>query len=117
MQGPPGAWRRGAAPMALGAISMAQLPPPHAYVWIVGRVRSHQGAAAGTPSWVSAASTAARVTFVGYWRRGLTEEQLRAAESQGCPTGRDSPGAARDRCGRRGAAAGCVFTLYRFQVT
>jgi NADPH-dependent ferric siderophore reductase len=67
------------SPMALGALRGAQLP--HAerpYVWIAGEsgcvkeLRRHFVRERGVDR--------RRVTFVGYWRQGMTEEQLRAAE-------------------------------------
>ncbi|MFE6333099.1 siderophore-interacting protein [Streptomyces sp. NPDC057806] len=64
------------SPMALDALRGAQLPPAgHPYVWIAGEsgcvkaLRRHFVAERGIDR--------RRVTFVGYWRRGLTEEQLR----------------------------------------
>ncbi|WP_327717262.1 siderophore-interacting protein [Streptomyces sp. NBC_00490] len=67
------------APMALGAIREAQLPPAaRPYVWIAGEsghikaLRRHFVGERGIDR--------RSVTFVGYWRQGLTEEQLRAAE-------------------------------------
>jgi NADPH-dependent ferric siderophore reductase len=67
------------APMALGAIRDAQLPPAERpYVWIAGEsghikaLRRHFVGERGIDR--------RSVTFVGYWRQGLTEEQLRAAE-------------------------------------
>ncbi|MCX5421025.1 siderophore-interacting protein [Streptomyces sp. NBC_00078] len=67
------------SPMALGALRDAQLPPAaHPYVWIAGEsgcvktLRRHFVAERGIDR--------RRVTFVGYWRRGMSEEQLRAAE-------------------------------------
>ncbi|MER6284156.1 siderophore-interacting protein [Streptomyces sviceus] len=63
------------SPMALGA----QLPPAERpYVWIAGEsgcvkeLRRHFVRERGIDR--------RRVTFVGYWRQGMTEEQLRAAE-------------------------------------
>lgn len=65
-----------ASPMALEVLRAAELP--HAerpYVWIAGesgcvkQLRRHFVGERGVDRW--------RVTFVGYWRRGLTEEQLR----------------------------------------
>ncbi|MCX5333892.1 siderophore-interacting protein [Streptomyces sp. NBC_00140] len=66
-------------PMALGAIRDAQLPPAERpYVWIAGE-SSHIKAL--RRHFVGERSIDRRsVTFVGYWRQGLTEEQLRAAE-------------------------------------
>ncbi|MFF4269059.1 siderophore-interacting protein [Streptomyces sp. NPDC001536] len=67
------------SPMALGAIREAQLPPAERpYVWIAGEsghikaLRRHFVGERGVDR--------RSVTFVGYWRQGLTEEQLRAAE-------------------------------------
>lgn len=67
------------APMALDAIRDAQLPPAERpYVWIAGEsghikaLRRHFVGERGIDR--------RSVTFVGYWRQGLTEEQLRAAE-------------------------------------
>ncbi|MFF7307758.1 siderophore-interacting protein [Streptomyces sp. NPDC008137] len=65
------------SPMALDAIHEAQLPPAERpYVWIAGesgcvkRLRRHFVRERGVDR--------RRVTFVGYWRRGVSEEQLRA---------------------------------------
>jgi len=67
------------SPMALDALRQAQLPPAeHPYAWIAGesgsvkQLRRHLVGERGIHR--------RRVTFVGYWRRGMTEEQLRAAE-------------------------------------
>ncbi|GAA3825546.1 siderophore-interacting protein [Streptomyces coacervatus] len=67
------------SPMALDALRTAQLPPAeHPYAWIAGesgsvkQLRRHLVGERGIDR--------RRVTFVGYWRRGMTEEQLRAAE-------------------------------------
>jgi NADPH-dependent ferric siderophore reductase len=64
------------SPMALGALRAAQLPPAeHPYVWIAGEsgcvkeLRRHFVRERGVDR--------RGVTFVGYWRQGLTEEQLR----------------------------------------
>ncbi|MEV5362982.1 siderophore-interacting protein [Streptomyces cellulosae] len=63
-------------PLALDAVRQTALPfPEHAYVWIAGesghvkQLRRHFVRERGVDR--------RRVTFVGYWRRGLTEEQLR----------------------------------------
>ncbi|RZB14645.1 siderophore-interacting protein [Streptomyces sp. F001] len=63
-------------PMALAALRATQLPPAeHPYVWIAGesscvkQLRRHFVGERGIDR--------RRVTFVGYWRQGLTEEQLR----------------------------------------
>ncbi|MFH8340404.1 siderophore-interacting protein [Streptomyces sp. AM6-12] len=65
-------------PDPLDAVRGAQLPPTaRPYVWIAGEsgqvkaLRRHFVQERGVDR--------RRVTFVGYWRRGLTEEQLRAA--------------------------------------
>lgn len=67
------------SPMALGAIRDAELPDAERpYVWIAGesscvkQLRRHFVGERGVDR--------RRVTFVGYWRQGMTEEQLRAAE-------------------------------------
>ncbi|MFD5078283.1 siderophore-interacting protein [Streptomyces sp. NPDC058371] len=66
-------------PTALDAIRDAQLPPAAApYAWIAGEsggvkeLRRHLVRERGFDR--------RRVTFVGYWRRGLSEEQLREEE-------------------------------------
>ncbi|MGC9536105.1 siderophore-interacting protein [Streptomyces sp. UG1] len=63
----------------LGAIRADRLPPAERpYVWIAGEsghvkaLRRHFVGERGIDR--------RRVTFVGYWRHGMTEEQLRAAE-------------------------------------
>jgi NADPH-dependent ferric siderophore reductase len=64
------------SPMAVDAVRAAELPPTEApYAWIAGEsgcvkeMRRHLVRERGIDR--------RRVTFVGYWRRGLTEEQLR----------------------------------------
>ncbi|MFF7599992.1 siderophore-interacting protein [Streptomyces mirabilis] len=64
------------APMAVDAVRAARLPPTESpYAWIAGEsgcvkeMRRHLVRERGIDR--------RRVTFVGYWRRGLTEEQLR----------------------------------------
>ncbi|MFJ8081326.1 siderophore-interacting protein [Streptomyces sp. NPDC096205] len=64
------------SPMALGAIKEAELPPAEQpYVWLAGEsgcmkeMRRHFVGERGVDR--------RQVTFVGYWRRGLSEEQLR----------------------------------------
>ncbi|MBC2907827.1 siderophore-interacting protein [Streptomyces cupreus] len=64
------------SPMALDALRAARLPAAeHPYVWIAGEsgcvkaLRRHFVGERGIDR--------RRVTFVGYWRRGLTEEELR----------------------------------------
>lgn len=75
----PGAEGVEGSPMALDALREAQLPPAERpYVWIAGEsgcvkaLRRHFVGERGIDR--------RRVTFVGYWRQGMTEEQLRAAE-------------------------------------
>ncbi|MDT0392311.1 siderophore-interacting protein [Streptomyces dubilierae] len=65
------------SPMALDALRAARLPhAEHPYVWIAGEsgcvkeLRRHFVRERGIDR--------RRITFVGYWRRGVTEEQLRA---------------------------------------
>ncbi|MFJ9004458.1 siderophore-interacting protein [Streptomyces canus] len=67
------------SPMTLGALRDARLPDAERpYVWIAGEsgcvkeLRRHFVRERGIDR--------RRVTFVGYWRQGMTEEQLRAAE-------------------------------------
>jgi NADPH-dependent ferric siderophore reductase len=67
------------SPMALGTLRDARLPEAERpYVWIAGEsgcvkeLRRHFVRERGIDR--------RRVTFVGYWRQGMTEEQLRAAE-------------------------------------
>jgi NADPH-dependent ferric siderophore reductase len=66
-------------PLALTALREAVLPPAERpYVWLAGesgcvkRLRRHWVGERGIDK--------RRVTFVGYWRHGLSEEQLRAQE-------------------------------------
>ncbi|MGC4980865.1 siderophore-interacting protein [Streptomyces sp. DT193] len=66
----------GSSPLALEALRNAQLPPSQApYAWIAGEsgrvkeLRRHLVRERGIDR--------TRVTFVGYWRQGLSEEQLR----------------------------------------
>jgi NADPH-dependent ferric siderophore reductase len=68
------------SPMALFALRAAELPPAERpYVWIAGEsgcvkeLRRHFVRERGFDR--------SRVTFVGYWRQGLTEEQLREQEA------------------------------------
>ncbi|MCX4860037.1 siderophore-interacting protein [Streptomyces canus] len=67
------------SPTALGALRDARLPDAERpYAWIAGEsgcvkeLRRHFVRERGIDR--------RRVTFVGYWRQGMTEEQLRAAE-------------------------------------
>ncbi|MGY6018153.1 siderophore-interacting protein [Streptomyces spinosirectus] len=67
------------SPMALDALRTAQLPPAERpYAWIAGesgcvkQLRRHLVGERGIDR--------RRVTFVGYWRHGLSEEQLRERE-------------------------------------
>ncbi|KMS90776.1 MULTISPECIES: siderophore-interacting protein [Streptomyces] len=71
--------RHDGSPMAVDAVRAAPLPDAErAYVWIAGEcnqvkaLRRHFVGERGVDR--------RRVTFVGYWRQGMTEEQLRAAE-------------------------------------
>ncbi|BCM67090.1 MULTISPECIES: siderophore-interacting protein [Streptomyces] len=71
--------RHDGAPMAVDAVRAAELPgTERAYVWLAGEsgqvkaLRRHFVGERGVDR--------RRVTFVGYWRQGMTEEQLRAAE-------------------------------------
>ncbi|MFF8400773.1 siderophore-interacting protein [Streptomyces sp. NPDC015684] len=71
--------RHDGSPMAVDAVRAARLPlAERPYVWIAGEsgqvkaVRRHFVGERGIDR--------RRVTFIGYWRQGLTEEQLRAAE-------------------------------------
>jgi NADPH-dependent ferric siderophore reductase len=71
--------RREASPAALAALRRTELPAADApYVWMAGgsgrvkEVRRHFVGERGIDR--------RRVTFVGYWRLGLSEEQLRAQE-------------------------------------
>ena len=75
-----------AAPPAVEAVRAAVLPEGTPYAWIAGEssavreVRRHLVRERGFDR--------GRVTFVGYWRRGLSEEQVRAAaESDEAATG------------------------------
>ncbi|MEI7035088.1 siderophore-interacting protein [Streptomyces pratensis] len=67
------------AASGLQAVRAAQLPEGTPYVWIAGEasgvraLRRHLVQERGFDR--------RRVTFVGYWRRGLSEEQMRVAES------------------------------------
>ncbi|MFI9805940.1 siderophore-interacting protein [Streptomyces sp. NPDC052301] len=71
--------RHDGSPMAVDAVRAARLPAAERpYVWIAGEsgqvkaLRRHFVGERGVDR--------RRVTFVGYWRQGMTEEQLRAAE-------------------------------------
>lgn len=71
--------RHDGSPMAVDALRAAQLPrAERPYVWIAGEsgqvkaLRRHFVGERGVDR--------RRVTFVGYWRQGMTEEQLRVAE-------------------------------------
>ncbi|MEU8027433.1 siderophore-interacting protein [Streptomyces sp. NPDC049099] len=70
--------RHDGSPMAVDAVRAAHLPAAERpYVWIAGEsgqvkaLRRHFVGERGVDR--------QRVTFVGYWRQGMTEEQLRAA--------------------------------------
>ncbi|MGW2639222.1 siderophore-interacting protein [Streptomyces sp. NPDC001348] len=69
----------GSSPTALDTLREAHLPPAERpYVWIAGEsgcvkaLRRHFVGERGVDR--------RSVTFVGYWRRGMTEEQLRVSE-------------------------------------
>ncbi|CAL9561541.1 siderophore-interacting protein [Streptomyces lavenduligriseus] len=69
--------RHDGSPMAVDAVRAAELPAAERpYVWLAGEsgqvkaLRRHFVGERGVDR--------RRVTFVGYWRQGLTEEQLRA---------------------------------------
>ncbi|MEU6594858.1 siderophore-interacting protein [Streptomyces sp. NPDC046881] len=71
--------RHDGSPMAVDAVRAAHLTgAERAYVWLAGEsgqvkaLRRHFVGERGVDR--------RRVTFVGYWRQGMTEEQLRAAE-------------------------------------
>ncbi|MER6976838.1 siderophore-interacting protein, partial [Streptomyces carpinensis] len=71
--------RAPALPTALGALREVRLPPAeHPYVWIAGEsgcVKELRRHFVGERR-----IDRRRVTFVGYWREGLSEEELRAQE-------------------------------------
>ncbi|MFG2608393.1 siderophore-interacting protein [Streptomyces sp. NPDC048514] len=71
--------RHAGSPTAVDALRAAELPAAERpYVWLAGEsgqvkaLRRHFVGERGIDR--------RRVTFVGYWRQGMTEEQLRAAE-------------------------------------
>ncbi|MFG3196461.1 siderophore-interacting protein [Streptomyces sp. NPDC048208] len=70
--------RHEGAPSAVDALRAAELPPhTRPYVWLAGeagQVRELRRHFVGERD-----TDRRRVTFVGYWRRGLTEEQLRVS--------------------------------------
>ncbi|MFC9604017.1 siderophore-interacting protein [Streptomyces niveus] len=69
------------APSALDAVRAAELPRASPYVWLAGEagtvkeLRRHLVRERGLDR--------RNVTFVGYWRRGLSEEQLREEAGKG----------------------------------
>ncbi|MFB6992051.1 siderophore-interacting protein [Streptomyces sp. NPDC056304] len=63
------------APSALEAVRAAELPEGTPYVWIAGE--SSQVRAVRRHLVQERRFDRRRVTFVGYWRRGMSEEQLR----------------------------------------
>ncbi|WP_030347647.1 siderophore-interacting protein [Streptomyces sp. NRRL S-1022] len=71
--------RHDGAPMAVDAVRAARITgTERAYVWLAGesgRVKALRRYFVGERG-----VDRRRVTFVGYWRQGMTEEQLRAAE-------------------------------------
>ncbi|WP_405908435.1 MULTISPECIES: siderophore-interacting protein [unclassified Streptomyces] len=71
--------RNDGSPMAVDAVRAAQLPPAERpYVWIAGE--SGQVKELRRHLVREREIDRRRITFVGYWRRGLTEEQLREQE-------------------------------------
>ncbi|MYX96297.1 SIP domain-containing protein [Streptomyces sp. SID486] len=71
--------RHDGSPMAVDAVRAARLPDAgRPYVWIAGE--SGQVKALRRYFVGECAVDRRSVTFVGYWRQGMTEEQLRAAE-------------------------------------
>ncbi|MFC9244470.1 siderophore-interacting protein [Streptomyces sp. NPDC057136] len=64
------------APSAVDAVRAAELPAGTPYVWIAGE--SSEVRALRRHLVREREFDRKRVTFVGYWRRGLSEEQLRA---------------------------------------
>ncbi|WP_406352438.1 siderophore-interacting protein [Streptomyces sp. NBC_00658] len=71
--------RNDSSPMAVDAVRAAQLPPAERpYVWIAGE--SGQVKELRRHLVREREIDRRRITFVGYWRRGLTEEQLREQE-------------------------------------
>ncbi|MGW0879441.1 siderophore-interacting protein [Streptomyces sp. NPDC002671] len=71
--------RHDGSPMAVEAVRAAQPPAAERpYVWIAGE--SEQVKALRRHFVRECGVDRRRVTFVGYWRQGMTEEQLREAE-------------------------------------
>ncbi|WP_031159758.1 siderophore-interacting protein [Streptomyces durhamensis] len=71
--------RHDGSPTAVDAVRAARLPATERpYVWIAGE--SGQVKALRRYFVGECGVDRRRVTFVGYWRQGMTEEQLRAAE-------------------------------------
>ncbi|MGW0764094.1 siderophore-interacting protein [Streptomyces sp. NPDC002676] len=71
--------RHDGSPMAVEAVRAARLPAAERpYVWIAGE--SGQVKALRRYFVRECGVDRRRVTFVGYWRQGMTEEQLREAE-------------------------------------
>lgn len=68
--------REEGAPSAVDAVRAAELPSGTPYVWIAGE--SSEVRALRRHLVQERKFDRKRVTFVGYWRRGLSEEQLRA---------------------------------------
>lgn len=64
------------APSAVDAVRAAELPEGNGYVWIAGE--SSNVRALRRHLVQERQFDRRRITFVGYWRRGLSEEQLRA---------------------------------------
>ncbi|MEV0009527.1 siderophore-interacting protein [Streptomyces sp. NPDC047973] len=73
--------REEGAPSAVEAVRAAELPAGNPYAWIAGEasgVRALRRHLVGERDF-----DRRRVTFVGYWRRGLSEEQLREEAAAG----------------------------------
>ncbi|MFD4032113.1 siderophore-interacting protein [Streptomyces sp. NPDC058637] len=72
--------REEGAPSAVEAVRAAELPEGTPYVWIAGE--SSEVRALRRHLVQERRMDRKRVTFVGYWRRGLSEEQLREQASR-----------------------------------
>jgi NADPH-dependent ferric siderophore reductase len=72
--------REEGAPSAVEAVRAAELPEGTPYVWIAGE--SSEVRALRRHLVQERRMDRKRVTFVGYWRRGLSEEQLRERASR-----------------------------------
>ncbi|MFE5243349.1 MULTISPECIES: siderophore-interacting protein [unclassified Streptomyces] len=72
--------REEGAPSAVEAVRAAELPDGTPYVWIAGE--SSQVRALRRHVVQERKFDRRRVTFIGYWRRGMSEEQLREEASR-----------------------------------